>query len=126
MHKVLHILLLAAVLLVFPLLYLLLLRTGHPILSPSQWLLFAGVALAVALAAFLPGMVGRSRGLSPQPISPSDIRFSIVVAIVLCPLAFFAVLAFGPFGSFVIMLVPIAFIVRSAGRKRPAPNNGKK
>jgi hypothetical protein len=46
----------------------------------------------------------------------SDIKFSIAVALVLCPLAFFAVWEFGPFGSFVIVLAPIAFILRSHHR----------
>jgi len=53
-----------------------------------------------------------------KSLSSSDLKFALLVAAVLCPLAFLAVWAFGPFGSFVIILAPIAFIVRSPRRRR--------
>jgi hypothetical protein len=112
-NTVIHILLGAAVLPAIASLYLLLARPGQPALSPSHWILFGGVAFTLVLAAFLPSVVRRLRGLPPQPISAPDVRFSIALAAVVCPLAFFAVWTFGPFGSFVIMLVPIAFFLRS-------------
>jgi hypothetical protein len=75
--------------------------------------LFAAFAFALTLAAFAPTVLRRVRGLPPPPpLSPSDIRFSIAVALAVSALAFFAVRTQGPFGSFVIMLVPIAFIFR--------------
>ncbi|HZN36034.1 MAG TPA: hypothetical protein VFB80_19525 [Pirellulaceae bacterium] len=39
----------------------------------------------------------------------SPLRFAFLVALVLCPLTFYAVWAFGPFGSLLIMAVPAAF-----------------
>jgi len=122
MNKVIHILLGAAVVLAFPLIYLLLLPPGQPTLSPSQWLVFGGVALALVFGAFLPGIVRRVRGLPPEPVSASDLRFVIAVAAILCPLTFFAVWTFGAFGSLVIMLGPIAFAIRYPRRSHPAPN----
>ena len=122
-NKVIYILLGAAVLLAFPLIYLLLIRPGQTTLSPSQWLLLGCVALALVLAAFLPTVVRRLRGLPPHQISPSDIRFFIAVTAVLCPLAFFAVWALGPFGSFVIMLVPLAFAFRFPSRGQAVPSD---
>jgi hypothetical protein len=114
-NTVIHLLLGAAVLPAIGLLYLLLAHHGQAGLSPSGWALFAALSLMLILAAFAPSLVRRLRGLpAPQPLSPSDVRFSIALVAVLCPLTFFAVWAFGPFGSFVIMLVPIAFIVRQS------------
>lgn len=120
MNKPIHILLGVAVALAFPFIYLLLLRPGQPTLSPWQWLLFGGVALALALAAFLPSILRRFHGLPPHPVSPSDLRFTVALLAVLCPLAFFAVWMFGAFGSFVIMLVPIAFMIRAPRRSQPS------
>jgi hypothetical protein len=112
-NTVIHILLGVAVLPAIALFYLLLAPPDQSGLSSSQWVLFAGFAIALMLAAFAPSVLRRLRGLpSPQPLSPSDIRFTIAVATILCTLAFFAVLAFGPFGSLVIMLVPISFHLR--------------
>ena len=39
-------------------------------------------------------------------------RFAIAVTSVLCPLAFFAVWEWGAYGTLVVMLVPIAFMLR--------------
>lgn len=103
-------------LLTFSLIHLLMLRPGEPKLSDAEWVWFGGAALALVLAAVLPSVARRLRGLPPHPVSPSYIKFSVTVAVVLSPLAFFAVREFGPFGSFVIMLVPIAFILRSPHR----------
>lgn len=113
MSKAIHILLGVAVLLALPLIYLVLLRPGQPMFPPSQWLVFAGAALALLLAAFLPGVVRRVRGMPPQAVSPSDLRFGLAVAAVLCPLAFLAVWVMGPFGAFIIVLAPVALIIRS-------------
>lgn len=118
-NKVIHILLGAAVLLAFPLIYLLLLRPGEPTLPPSQWLLLGGGVSALVIGAFLPSIVRRIRGLPPEPASASDLQFVIAVAAVGCPLAFFAVWTFGPFGSFVIMLAPIACLIRYQRRSQP-------
>src|SRR3954471_23807350 len=104
MNKVIHILLGVAVVLAFPIIYLLLLRPGQPTLSPLQWLLFGSMASALALGAFLPSILRQVRGLPQQPVSASHLRFSIVLAGLLCPLAFFAVWTFGPLGSLVICL----------------------
>jgi hypothetical protein len=121
-NKVIYILLGAGVLLAFPLIYLGLLHPGQATLSPSQWLWFGGLALPVVLAAVLPMIihrVRRARGLPPEQVSASDLRFTIALIAVLCPLAFFAVLMFGAFGSLVIMLAPMAFIIRSHRRSQP-------
>ena len=42
----------------------------------------------------------------------SDTRFATVLTVILCPLAFFAVWMFSAYGTLVIMLVPIAFMIR--------------
>ena len=121
-NKVIYMLLGAAVMLAFPLIYLGLLRSGQATLSPSQWLLFGGLALAVVLAAILPIIIYRvrqARGLPPEHVSASDLRFTIALIAVLCPLTFFAVWMFPVFGSLVIMLAPIAFIIRSHRRGQP-------
>jgi hypothetical protein len=119
-NKIIHILLGAAVLIALPLIYLGLLGPGQRTLSPSQWLLFGGVAFALVLGAFLPSIVRRVRGLPPEPVSASDLRFVIALIVVLCPLAFFAVWTFGAFGSLVIMLAPIAFMIRYSRRSQPS------
>jgi hypothetical protein len=120
-NKIIHLLLGAAVLLAFPLIYLALLRPGHATLSPSQWLLFASLAVALVLGAFLPSFVRRVRGLPQHPVSSSDLRFTIALSLVLCPLAFFAVWMFGAYGSLVIMLAPIAFAFRNPRLSQPSP-----
>jgi hypothetical protein len=110
---VIDILLGAAVLPAIALLYFSLAAPGQLGLSSGRWALFAAIALALIVAAFAPSAVRRLRGLSPpQPLSPSHIRFAIAVSAILVPLAFFAVWEFGPLGSLVIMLVPIAFMLR--------------
>jgi hypothetical protein len=123
MNKATHILLRVAVVLAFPFIYLLLLRPGQPTLSPLQWLLFGSVAFALAVGSFLPSILRQVRGLPPQPVSASVLRFSIALAGVLCPLAFFAVWTFGPLGSLVICLVPLAFAFRFPRGSQPAPGS---
>jgi hypothetical protein len=46
----------------------------------------------------------------------SDSRFATVLTVILCPLAFFAVWMFSVYGTLVIMLVPIAFMIRDKFR----------
>jgi hypothetical protein len=46
----------------------------------------------------------------------SDSRFATVLTVILCPLAFFAVWMFSVYGTLVIMLVPIAFMMRDKFR----------
>jgi hypothetical protein len=122
-NKVIYFLLGAAVLVAFPLIYLGLLRSGQTMLSPSQWRLFGGLALPVVVfAAILPIIihrVRRARGLPPEHVSASDLRFTIALIAVLCPLTFFAVWIFPVFGSLVIMVVPFAFIIRAQLRRQP-------
>jgi hypothetical protein len=47
-----------------------------------------------------------------QQSTMSDTRFATVLTVILCPLAFFAVWMFSAYGTLVIMLVPIAFMIR--------------
>ena len=85
-NKVIYFLIGAAALLAFPLLYLVLTPPGQPPLSPSQWLLFGALALAVVLAAIMPIIiyrVRRARGLPPEHVSASDLRFVIALIAVL-------------------------------------------
>ena len=120
--KVFYILVGAAVLLAFPLIYLVLLPPGQATLPPSRWLLFGGLALAVVLAAIMPIIIYRvrqTRGLPPEHVSASDLRFTIALMTVLCPLTFFAVWMFPVFGSLVIMVVPVAFAIRAQRRRQP-------
>jgi len=121
-NKVIYGLLGAAVMPAFPLIYLVLAPRGHAPLSAAQWLLFGGLALPVVCAATLPIIiqrVRRARGLPPEHGSASDVRFAITLMAVLCPLTFFAVLAFGAFGSLLIMAVPFAFMIRAQRRSQP-------
>ena len=123
-NKVIYVLLGAAVLLAFPLLYLVLRPPGEPPLTASQWLLFGGLALPVVFSALIPIVsirVRRARGLPPEQLSAADFRFFISLIAVLCPLAFFAAWMFGAFGSLVIMLAPIACINRFQHRGKPDP-----
>jgi hypothetical protein len=86
-------------------------------LSASQWAWFAAFTLTLPLVVFAPIVLGQWRGTPPAPpLSQPDIRFYIAVVAVLCPLAFFAVWEWGAYGTFVIMLVPMAFILRSPRR----------
>jgi hypothetical protein len=119
-NTVIHGLLGVTVLLAIVLLYLVLAHHGQPVLPPSRWILFGGVALALVLAAFLPSLVRRWRGLPPpQPLSPADIRLVIMVTLAGCALAFFGVffdvwwlMAFG------IMLPPLSFIWRNTPKQQ--------
>jgi hypothetical protein len=123
-NTVFHILLGVAVLLAIALVYLGLATSDQSGLSSSQWVLFAAVALAGMLATFAPSVLRRLRGLPPpQPMPPSVIRFSIAVVAILCPLTCFAVWEWPAFGSLVIILVPIAFILRFHGRSQRETND---
>lgn len=53
-----------------------------------------------------------------KSLPSSDLKFAVGVAAVLCPLGFLAVWAFGPLGAFVIVLAPIACVVRSPRRSQ--------
>ena len=44
------------------------------------------------------------------------VRATLLVGLILCPLAFFAVWMFSAYGTLVIMLVPIAFMIRQQCR----------
>ena len=139
-NKVIYILIGAAALLAFPLIYLILiprspttlspsvgevlLPRGQTMLSPSHWLVFGALALLVVLAAVSPIIVHRvrrARGLPPEHVSASDLRFTLILIAVLCPLAFFAVTMFEAYGTLVIMLAPIACMIRFQRRSQPNP-----
>jgi hypothetical protein len=122
MNKLIHIFLVAGVLATLALLYFILAPDGKLTLSLLQWSLLGGLAVALGLGAFLPSLLRRQQGLPQESLSPSDLRFALAVAAVLCPLAFLAVWAFGPFGSFVIMLAPIAFILQCGQRPEQGGN----
>lgn len=119
-NTIIHVLLGAIVLVAIVLNYLVLAPHGQSMLSPSGWLVFGGVALTLVLAMFLPSLVRRWRGLRPpQPLSPSDIRFCIMVAVVGCNLAVVGVvsemwwlMALG------IMLAPLSFMFRGAAQRQ--------
>jgi hypothetical protein len=79
---IIHVVLGVAVASAMTLLYLLLARRGQSQLAPAQWAVFGGAALAIVLAAFVPGLVRRRRRLPPTPpLSPSDIGFCLMVAL---------------------------------------------
>jgi hypothetical protein len=110
-----HVLLAAAVLLAMVLLYWILAQDGQPMLTPAGWLVFGGAALTLVLAAFLPSLVRRWKGLpAPQPLSSSEIRICIAVAGVGCIFAvvgvFFEIWWLMALG---IMLAPLSFMFRS-------------
>ncbi len=115
-NTVIHVLLGAAVLTAIALLYLGLARLGQTNLSPWKWTVFGGAALALVLAAFVPSLLRRWRGLPPpQPLSRSDIGFLVMVAIVAQALAMVGVfsemwwlMAVG------IGLAPLSFMFRGA------------
>ena len=123
-NKVIYIIIGAAALLALPLIYLVLSPLGQTTLSPSQWLVFGGLALPVVLAALIPMIVHRvrqARGLPPEHVSAADLRFMIIVIAILCPLAAFAAMTFGAFGALVMMLAPVATIIRSQRGSQPNP-----
>jgi hypothetical protein len=114
-NTVIHILLGVAVLPAIALFYLLLAPPDQSGLSSWQWVLFAAFALALMLAAFAPTVLRRLQGLPPpQPLSPSDISFCILVAVVGCALALLGVHS-GMWWMMVlgIMLAPLSFMFRS-------------
>jgi len=120
-NKVIYILLGAGVLLAFPLIYLVLFPPGQTTPSPSQWLWFAGLALPVALTGILPVIihrVRRARGL-PHQVSASDLRFTLILIAVLCPLVCVAEFTFGAYGSLLMMVIPAAFAIRAQRRGQP-------
>src|ERR1041385_10307 len=89
-------------------------------LSILQWSLLAALLLLLAIG--LP-IMRRSIRASQSTPSLTDLKFALIVAVVLCPAPFFAVWTFGAFGSLVICLVPVAFIFRSSRRSQLPPKN---
>jgi hypothetical protein len=119
-NTVIHILLGVAVLLGIALLSLVLGLRSQMRLSLWEWILLGGVALAMVLAAFLPSVIGRFRGLPPpQPLSRSDIGSCIMVVLVGCALA-----VVGGFsgmwwlGTLAITLPPLWFMFRGARQRQ--------
>lgn len=102
------------------LLYFLIAVQGQTGLTPGQWALFGGIVLVLGAGVFLPIVLRRGQTGAEHSVSRADLRFAIIVAAVLCPLAFAAVWMFGPMGSMVITLAPLAFIIRSP-RRRSVP-----
>ena len=113
-------LLVAAGLLALGLSWLLLARPGQPPVSPWQWAVFGGAALALVLGAFVASLVRRSRRqpdqLPPAALSPVDVRRLIAVALVGCVLAYvgaytgwFWLMTLG-FMLGPLMLGPLAFL----------------
>jgi hypothetical protein len=115
-NTVIHGLLGATVLLGILLLYLILAHPSQMTLPLSRWILFGGIALALGLAAFLPSLLRRWRGLPPpQPLSPADIRLTIMVTLVGCALAFLGVFfEMWWLMTLAIMLPPLSFLGRNA------------
>jgi predicted metal-binding membrane protein len=118
-NTVIHGLLGATVLLAILLLYLVLAHHGQPVLPPSRWILFGSIALALVLAAFLPSLVRRWRGLPPQPLPPADISLAVMATLVGCALVLFGVFfEMWWLMAFAIMLPPLSFIWRNAPKQQ--------
>jgi hypothetical protein len=116
-NTIIHALLGAAVLLAIALLYLLLVHNAQANnLSPVEWTVFGGAALALGLAAFVPSLLRRSRGLPAAPLlSRSDIGFCIMVALVGCVLAVVGVFSeMWWLMTLGIMLAPMSFMFRGS------------
>ena len=112
-YTIIHGLLGLVVLVTIGLFYALLVPHGQSSLSPLTWTVFIAAALALGLVAFAPSLLRRWRGLAPPPpMSAADIKFSIVLVAVLCPIAFWAVWLGGAYGSMAMILVPLAFLFR--------------
>lgn len=111
----------AAFLVALSLLYVLLAPLGRSMHSPVGWMAFGSIAMLLVVAVFAPMMAHRRRGASaPTPLTPADIRFTIALLVVVCPLVFWAG---GAYGSLVILLVPIAFLVRQYIKVAPHDTN---
>ncbi|MEO9592706.1 hypothetical protein [Rhodopirellula bahusiensis] len=55
----------------------------------------------------------------------SKTKFAFIVALIVCPITYFCVRFLGPMGVLAIMLVPIAFALRSPSRSGPSsPDEG--
>jgi hypothetical protein len=115
-----HVLAGAAALLAIALLFLLL-RHGQQGLSPREWGILGGAALALSAAAFVPSLVGRLRDRPPpRPLSPADRNRLVVVTIIGCALA-----SFGAYSgiwwlmSLGIMLAPLSFLPRKERGPEP-------
>ncbi|MDA8743312.1 hypothetical protein N9N28_01650 [Rubripirellula amarantea] len=55
----------------------------------------------------------------------SETKFAFIVALVVCPITYFCVRFLGPMGALAIMLVPIAFTLRSPTQSgRSSPDEG--
>jgi hypothetical protein len=122
-NTVIHVLLGVAVLAAIALLFVLLAAPDQPGLSSSQWVLIAAFALALTLAAFAPDVLRRLRGAPPpRPLTPSDIRFCILVTLAGCALGMFGVYC-GMWWLMVlgITLPSLSFMVRSPRVQRDDP-----
>ena len=124
-NVIIHILLGLAVALAIVLLYLGLAQSGQSQLSPWQWAVFGGAALAIVMAAFTPTLVRRWRRLPPTPLlSQSDIGFCVMVALAGSVLA-----VLGVFSGWLwlmtlgIMLAPLAFMLRGEQSRHSEPQN---
>ena len=90
--------------------------------GPLQGLLFGAVALVV-LAALMPiiiDRVRRARALPPAQ-SAAELRFTITLIAIVCPLTFVLGFFFPMFGSLAILLVPVAYAIRAHHRGHPNP-----
>ncbi len=120
-NTVLSILTGAVFLITLSLLYLLLAPLGRSIHSPVWWMAFGSIAVLLVVGVFAPMLARRLRGASaPTPLTSADIRFTIALIAVVCPLAFWAR---GAYGSLVILLVPIAFLIRQQIKVAPHDTN---
>ena len=125
-NKVIYVILGVACLVGFALIYVLLIDRGQQTLLPSQWRIFAAFGLPVFLASVLPIVIYRVRrtpGSPPEGQSDSDLRFMLTLIAVLGPLTFLAVWMIPVFGSLVIMVVPIAYAIRSPRRRQTTAND---
>ena len=114
-YTIIHVLLGLTVLLAIALLYMLLAPHSLSGLSPLALAVFLAAALALVLATFGPSLLRHRRSAPPPPMSPADIRFSILVA-----LGGIAIVVIGSsFGMswmamLGIMFGPLCFIFRRA------------
>ncbi len=107
----------AAFLVAITLLYVLLAPVDRSMLSRMGWMAFGSIAMLLVVAVLAPLIARRLRGTSaPRPLTPADIRFTIAILAILCPLIFWAGSAYG---SLLIMLVPISFILRKQNKVTP-------
>ena len=124
-NVIIHVVLGLAVVSAIALLYLGLAQSGQSQLTPWQWAVFGGAALAIVLAAFAPSLVRRWRRLPPSPpLSQSDIGFCVMVALAGSVLAVVGVVSGWLWlMTLGIMLAPLAFMLRGAPSRHSDPQN---